>query len=677
MREKGRYTKGITLHIVPVDPGRCCEPTESSTALLSGGGDTSHRRLAREATMESGVMAKVGRSIFYYSEPEISDGSRANSAESLCSDDSSLSANEPVAGVSTGSLPCRGHHGRERFIAVPGPDGVTLAQLTHSGFLKAFPQNPLSRRGSEDMLSKDKDSDTESCKSGGVTAAPASKRTSIPRRSSTGSYEMSTARRKLVAARQKLGRKATGSFRSTADKTSQSDDDSSRCSTIRRAKHGDLKRSLSPQLGRYIKSYLLRQGSPKHALLRASHIHATSEADVKPPMNQRRLVALRRDPIIGYGFQLQSFSFHTECGSLQYATYVNKVIPDGPGHVGGLQPGDVIMEVDNTNVEREGAKSITEMIRRTGPSVRLTVVFMDAVRRVRLQRRLEELKSDLCTKKLELMDLVEKERELTGKLSPGSQHGSPTKDLSPTKSPAGQGFVRDSHDVERSPNRTSHVQKSPSRSSQDSSDLSPDYVEITGSQDDVFSSHVVAPTSGVVPGSSATLPPSGRAAMAGTSGRARRVSSDRDSVYGEELKQLKAVLQHFESLQRYKEEKIASNNYGDTKENPHTSGTWPRQQSPASRHRLSRERKRDPSPNHTDCTATYDRRRHSRKGSLESDTSVENSVVAVSAPESPQGRLSRQNSLEKEKELEGHLHALRRKHKSGRLSAKSSDEVYV
>ncbi|CAH1249566.1 GRASP [Branchiostoma lanceolatum] len=667
MREKGRHTKGITLHIVPVDRRRCSPTeTESSTALLTGGGDTSHRRIALEATMESGVMAKVGRSIFYYSEPEISDGSRANSAESLCSDDSSLSANEPVAGVSTGSLPCRSHHGRERFIAVPGPDGVTLAQLTHSGFLKAFPQNPLNRRGSEDMLSKDKDSDTESCNSGVAPTAP-SKRTSIPRRSSTGSYEMSTARRKLVAARQKLGRKATGSFRSTADKTSQSD-----------AKHGDLKRSLSPQLGRYIKSYLLRQGSPKHAILRASHIHATSEADVKPPMNQRRLVALRRDPIIGYGFQLQSFSFHTECGSLQYATYVNKVIPDGPGHVGGLQPGDVIMEVDNTNVEREGAKSITEMIRRTGPAVRLTVVFMDAVRRVRLQRRLEELKSDLCTKKLELMDLVEKERELTGKLSPGSHHGSPTKDLSPSKSPAGQGFVRESH-VERSPNRTSHVQKSPSRSSQDSSDLSPDYVEITGSQDDVFSSHLGS-TSGV-PGSSATLPPSGRSDVAGSSGRSRRVSSDRDSVYGEELKQLKAVLQHFESLQRYKEEKIASNNHGDhTKENPH-SGTWPRQQSPASRHRLSREKKRDPSPNHTDsCPTTYDRRRHhSRRESLESSgaNSAENSVVAVSAPESPQGRLSRQNSLEKEKELEGHLHALRRKHKSGRLSAKSSDEVYV
>ncbi|XP_019613915.1 PREDICTED: uncharacterized protein LOC109461885 isoform X2 [Branchiostoma belcheri] len=667
MREKkGWHTKGITLHIVPpVVYQRCSPVTEpgSLSALLTGGGDASHRRFFREATMESGpVMAKVGRSIFYYSEPEISDGSRANSAESLCSDDSSLSANEPVvAGVSTGSLPCRGHHGRERFIAVPGPDGVTLAQLTHSGFLKAFPQNPLSRRGSEDMLSKDKDSDTESCNSGGV--APPSKRTSIPRRSSTGSYEMSTARRKLVAARQKLGRKATGSFRSTADKTSQSD-----------AKHGDLKRSLSPQLGRYIKSYLLRQGSPKHALLRASHIHATSEADVKPPMNQRRLVALRRDPIIGYGFQLQSFSFHTECGSLQYATYVNKVIPDGPGHVGGLQPGDVIMEVDNTNVEREGAKSITEMIRRTGPSVRLTVVFMDAVRRVRLQRRLEELKSDLCTKKLELMDLVEKERELTGKLSPGSQHGSPTKDLSPAKSPAGQGFTRESH-VERSPNRTP---KSPSRSSQGSSDLSPDYVEITGSQDDVFSSS--GHLSSGVPGSSATLPPSGRSAMAGSSGRPRRVSSDRDSVYGEELKQLKAVLQHFESLQRYKEEKIASNSYGDAKENPH-SGTWPRQQSPASRHRLSHERKRDPSPNHTDSpttTSSYDRRRHhSRRGSLESGTSGENSVVAVSAPESPQGRLSRQNSLEKEKELEGHLHALRRKHKSGRLSAKSSDEVYV
>lgn len=79
-----------------------------------------------------------------------------------------------------------------------------------------------------------------------------------------------------------------------------------------------------------------------------------------------RLCCLEKGPD-GYGFHL-----HGEKG--KPGQFIRLVEAGSPAERSGLRPGDRLLEVDGTNVEREGHQQVVERIRAAAGAVRLLVV---------------------------------------------------------------------------------------------------------------------------------------------------------------------------------------------------------------------------------------------------------------------------------------------------------------
>ncbi|XP_068751584.1 uncharacterized protein [Montipora capricornis] len=137
-----------------------------------------------------------------------------------------------------------------------------------------------------------------------------------------------------------------------------------------------------------------------------------SSTENAPPVNQRRTLQLSKANTAGFGFTLQTYGIVQQEGDVEYMTFVLSVEEDGPAYMAGLRPGDVILEVDGKNVEEEEHKAIVSMIHSATSSVRLVVVFVDALRRMKLNTRLKLLQAQLANKEREFEELSKKEEDL-------------------------------------------------------------------------------------------------------------------------------------------------------------------------------------------------------------------------------------------------------------------------
>ncbi|XP_041949668.1 PDZ domain containing 3b isoform X1 [Alosa sapidissima] len=84
----------------------------------------------------------------------------------------------------------------------------------------------------------------------------------------------------------------------------------------------------------------------------------------EPP--KPRVCVLSKGPS-GYGF-------HLGCVLQKPGTYISQVVAEGPGGRAGLLKGDVVMEVNGTNVEEEYLEDVIVLIKEAGDSLSLLVV---------------------------------------------------------------------------------------------------------------------------------------------------------------------------------------------------------------------------------------------------------------------------------------------------------------
>ncbi|XP_022806448.1 uncharacterized protein LOC111343523 isoform X2 [Stylophora pistillata] len=137
-----------------------------------------------------------------------------------------------------------------------------------------------------------------------------------------------------------------------------------------------------------------------------------SSTENAPPINQRRTLQLSKASSAGFGFTLQTYGIVQQAGQVEHMTFILKVEEDGPAYMAGLRPGDIILEVDGENVEEEDHKAVVARIHQASISVRLVVVFVDALRRMKLNTRLKLLQAQLADKEFLFQELCKREEQI-------------------------------------------------------------------------------------------------------------------------------------------------------------------------------------------------------------------------------------------------------------------------
>ncbi|XP_031560981.1 uncharacterized protein LOC116296990 [Actinia tenebrosa] len=131
-----------------------------------------------------------------------------------------------------------------------------------------------------------------------------------------------------------------------------------------------------------------------------------------PPLNQRRTIQMQRSENGGFGFTLQTYGIVQLDGEVEYMTFVLAVEEDGPAYMAGMRPGDIIIVIESQDTEEADHKTIIELLQKAPATVRMVVVFVDAIRRMHLNTKIKVLKSELEDKEDEFNRLSQKEHEL-------------------------------------------------------------------------------------------------------------------------------------------------------------------------------------------------------------------------------------------------------------------------
>ncbi|XP_028409057.1 uncharacterized protein LOC114531641 [Dendronephthya gigantea] len=149
-------------------------------------------------------------------------------------------------------------------------------------------------------------------------------------------------------------------------------------------------------------------GEPIRNSVTQAQFKPLASHEIPPPLHQRRTLQMTREENEGFGFVLQTNTIIQTGAYSDSMTFISNVSEDGPAYLAGMRPGDVIIEVENVTVEDESHQMIVEKVKNAGLTVRLVVVYKDAIRRIRLSTKLFALKArlgeaenayDACTKK--------------------------------------------------------------------------------------------------------------------------------------------------------------------------------------------------------------------------------------------------------------------------------------
>ncbi|XP_032239513.2 uncharacterized protein LOC5514106 isoform X1 [Nematostella vectensis] len=142
-----------------------------------------------------------------------------------------------------------------------------------------------------------------------------------------------------------------------------------------------------------------------------------STPENSPPLNRRRTIQMTRNNEGGFGFTLQTYGIVQQNGEVEFMTFVLAVEEDGPAYMAGMRPGDIIVSVENRDVEEEDHRVLVSLLQEAPVSIRLVVVFVDAIRRMHLNTRIKVLKTELQSKEDEFEALCRKEQEICRGLS--------------------------------------------------------------------------------------------------------------------------------------------------------------------------------------------------------------------------------------------------------------------
>ncbi|KAK2723421.1 hypothetical protein QYM36_001930 [Artemia franciscana] len=114
-----------------------------------------------------------------------------------------------------------------------------------------------------------------------------------------------------------------------------------------------------------------------------------------------------------YGFTLQSYGIkHHGEKDIEYLTYVDFVLENGPAGKAGMRPGDVILSINGVDMEHEDHQLVVNYLQQCPDRIRMAVRFEDCVRKVNLHVRYVKLQAALYERVKVYNQLCEHEKRI-------------------------------------------------------------------------------------------------------------------------------------------------------------------------------------------------------------------------------------------------------------------------
>ncbi|KAK5600244.1 hypothetical protein CRENBAI_003767 [Crenichthys baileyi] len=139
--------------------------------------------------------------------------------------------------------------------------------------------------------------------------------------------------------------------------------------------------------------------------------HTNSLVDYTDP--QRTTVVLEKQDNETFGFEIQTYGLQLKNTSdVEMCTFVCKVKEDSVAESAGLTAGDVIITINTISIEGLSHQHILDLIRQSTNSLKLETVCGNVVKKIELEKKLNQLQQSLREKLKEFQALTLQEKGL-------------------------------------------------------------------------------------------------------------------------------------------------------------------------------------------------------------------------------------------------------------------------
>ncbi|XP_022073846.1 cytohesin-interacting protein [Acanthochromis polyacanthus] len=139
---------------------------------------------------------------------------------------------------------------------------------------------------------------------------------------------------------------------------------------------------------------------------------------------QRTTIVLEKQDNETFGFEIQTYGLQLKNSSaVEMCTFVCKVQEDSVAESAGLTAGDVILTINGASIEGSSHQRVLELIRESTNNLMMETVCGNIIKKIELEKKMNQLKQSLREKLVELQALTLQEKRLTrGNLNDSSLH---------------------------------------------------------------------------------------------------------------------------------------------------------------------------------------------------------------------------------------------------------------
>lgn len=139
--------------------------------------------------------------------------------------------------------------------------------------------------------------------------------------------------------------------------------------------------------------------------------YSSSLVDYSDP--QRTAIVLEKQDNETFGFEIQTYGLQLrDSSAVEMCTFVRKVLEESAAENAGLTAGDIIITINGASIEGLSHERVLELIRESTNKLKIETVSGTIVKKIELEKKLNQLKLSLREKLVELQALTLQEKRL-------------------------------------------------------------------------------------------------------------------------------------------------------------------------------------------------------------------------------------------------------------------------
>lgn len=150
--------------------------------------------------------------------------------------------------------------------------------------------------------------------------------------------------------------------------------------------------------------------------------YSSSLVDYSDP--QRTAIVLEKQDNETFGFEIQTYGLQLrDSSAVEMCTFVRKVLEESAAENAGLTAGDIIITINGASIEGLSHERVLDLIRESTNKLKMETVSGTVVKKIELEKKLNQLKLSLREKLVELQALTLQEKRLMrGNMSSSDLH---------------------------------------------------------------------------------------------------------------------------------------------------------------------------------------------------------------------------------------------------------------